>query len=269
MARLRAKDGCPWDKAQTHRSLLPFLIEEAYEVLETIEEHEGKKKCSRKFADKLKEELGDLLLQIFFHAQIAKENKLFGINDILKELINKIIRRHPHIFDKKHKKLKTPAQVRETWEEIKLKEKSARVSDKKSGKTRKSLLDGIPKQLPALLYAERLQGRAAEVGFDWDDIKDVIKKMKEEEKEFQESFQKNDKKAVKEELGDMLFALANLCRFADINAEEALRLANKKFEKRFKHIEDSAERENKKLREMSLAEMDKLWNEAKDKGIKA
>jgi len=251
MTLLRGVNGCPWDKAQTHKTLLPFLIEEAYEVLETIE--------NKKYSH-LKEELGDLLLQIFFHAQIAKEKKLFDIDDVLRELIEKIKRRHPHIFDKKHKKLKTPAEVRKTWEEIKLEEK------KNSPQKRISLLDGIPKYLPALLYAERLQARASEVGFDWEKIEDVIDKMKEEEVELLESFRKNNKKEIKEEVGDLFFALVNVCRFTKINAEEALRAANKKFEYRFKKIEDAARKKKISLKTMTLDEMEEVWNKAKKKG---
>ncbi|MFH1452540.1 MAG: nucleoside triphosphate pyrophosphohydrolase [Armatimonadota bacterium] len=245
MARLRAPDGCPWDKAQTHKSLLPFLIEEACEVRETIRK--------RKY-DHLKEELGDLLLQIFFHAQIAKEKKLFDMDGVIDELMDKIVKRHPHIFDKSHKKLKTPEQVRRTWEEIKVKEKN-----------RVSILEGIPKSLPSLLYAQRLQNRASEVGFDWENIDDVIAKMKEEEEELLLSYREKDKKAMKEEIGDLFFALVNVCRFINIDAEEALDLANKKFEKRFKYIEKHAKKEKRNLKEMTLDEMELLWNKAKNR----
>lgn len=243
MAQLRGRGGCPWDKAQTHKTLLPFLIEEAYEVKETI--------LGKKYED-LKEELGDLLLQIFFHAEIAKEKKLFDIEDVLSELMAKIKKRHPHIFDKKHKKLKTPEDVRKTWEEIKLKEKR-----------RTSLLDGIPKSLPALLYAQRLQARASEVGFDWETLKDVIKKMEEEEEEFLASYERGSKKEMLEELGDLFFALVNVCRFVKADAEDVLRAANKKFERRFKEIEKHARKKKTRLKDMTLDEMETVWNKAK------
>lgn len=267
MAQLRGDKGCPWDKAQNHLSLTPFLIEEAYEVLESIENKSPNKLC---------EELGDLLLQILFHAQIAKEEGLFDIEDVLLNLMKKIKRRHPHIFKKKKLYL-TPEEVLKTWEDIKLKERS-------SSGGRKSLLDGIPKALPALLAAHRVQSRAAEVGFDWSNTKDVIEKVKEELNEFlcarktlttESRPPQADKPAArgkqkfflktKEELGDILFSLVNLARFIKVDPEDALRETIKKFAKRFKYIEKMSRSKKKPLKNMSLEEMEGYWKQSKRK----
>lgn len=246
MAKLRGDKGCPWDKAQSHLSLTPFLIEETYEVLESIEDKNSQKLC---------DELGDLLLQILFHSQIAKEEGLFDVNDVLSNLIKKIKRRHPHIFEKGKSAL-TPEEVLKNWEEIKLKEKGA--ISKKS-----SLMDGIPSGLPALLAAHRVQSRAVEVGFDWENTTQVIEKVQEELNEFLLSCQQKDVSRSKEELGDILFSLVNLARFLEINPEEALRKTIKKFVQRFKYIEKMSREKQKSLKEMSLREMDKHWEEAK------
>ncbi|MBI2252516.1 MAG: nucleoside triphosphate pyrophosphohydrolase [Armatimonadetes bacterium] len=244
MQILRSRSGCPWDKEQTHKSLAPFLIEEAYEALETIEEEDYKK---------LKEELGDLLLQVIFHAQIAKEKKIFNIEDIVQGLIKKLKNRHPHVF--KNKKVATKEEVLEGWEKIKLKE---------GERKRKSLMDGIPINLPALLAAERAQNRAKEVGFDWREAEEVILKVKEESQELLDAYKKDlNQIKIKEEFGDLLFSLVNLSRFFKINAEESLRYTIKKFIKRFKYIEKMGQKRGHSLKKMSLNEMEKYYNKAK------
>lgn len=243
MERLRAPSGCPWDRKQCHLSLTPFLIEEAYEVLECIENSED---------EKLKEELGDLLLQIIFHAQIASERNKFDIFDIIQGLNEKLKRRHPHIFS--DKKAENAEDVIQLWEEIKLQEK---------GGQRKSLLDGIPDALPSLLRSERIQGRAAEVGFDWDNIPDTLKKAKEELCELEAAYISGEKKLIEDELGDVLFAIVNVSRKLEINSEGALRGTIRKFIRRFQFIEDEAKKQNINLKDMSLKEMDVLWENAK------
>lgn len=248
MEKLRGKNGCSWDKEQTHHSLTPYLIEESYEVLEAIEEKKTNRLC---------EELGDLLLQVIFHAQIAQESGKFDINDVLEGIILKIKRRHPHVF--MGKKIKTSAGVIKEWEKIKLEEKGIF--------QRYSLMDGIPNSLPSLLAAERIQMRAAEVGFDWPDVRGVLEKIIEEAGELSESFKRKDILKIKEELGDLLFALVNFARFSKINADEALRMTIKKFVQRFKYMEEVSGG-GEKLSKMELEEMDKFWEEAKRHKIK-
>jgi tetrapyrrole methylase family protein / MazG family protein len=239
MARLRAQ--CPWDKEQTHRSLMPYLIEEAYEVIDTIEAEDKVK---------LKEELGDLLLQIVFHAAIATENHEFDFDDIVEGITAKLIRRHPHVFGEA--KINTAEEVVHQWEAIKL----------NGEKHRSSLMDGMPKNLPALLLAQRVQSRAGEVGFDWKDISGPLSKLKEEIDELQEEINKADQNKIEEELGDLFFAMVNVTRWANCNAEEVLRQAVKKFITRFKYVEAKGDFS-------SLEIMDKHWEEAKKKGQEA
>lgn len=241
MEKLRSPKGCPWDKAQKREDLKPYLLEETYEVLDAID---------KKSDEKLKEELGDLLLQIVFHAQISKEEKKFDIDDVCKEINEKLIRRHPHVFS--NIKAKTPDVVLKNWEKI-----------KKSEKRGKSVLEGIPKVLPALLKAYRLQEKAGRVGFDWEETKQVEKKVREELKELKEAIREKKKQKIREELGDLLFAIVNLSRFLKIDPEDALQNANEKFIRRFKAIEKKASTKGKDLHGMTLAEMDALWEEAK------
>jgi len=238
MATLRQK--CPWDKKQDHESLRQYLIEETYEVIDSIEE---------KNDEHLKEELGDLLLQIVFHAEIAKENRKFEIKDIIKTISDKLIRRHPHVF--KDLKLETPEEVVTNWEIIK----------KNEGK--KSTLDGMPRALPALLKAHRIQEKAASVGFDWELTDDIFKKIEEEINELKESVRKKGIKEIEEETGDLLFSIVNISRRLKINPEDALRKTNKKFINRFKYIEKKITEQKKKMENVSLEEMDKYWEEAK------
>lgn len=245
MAALRSESGCPWDKEQTRQSLTPFLVEETYEVLDAIERNDPVQ---------IKEELGDLLFQIIFHCQVAKESAEFDISDVVDSISRKMIHRHPHVFGEE--KFETSEEVLKQWEERK----------KEEGKQRDSILEGIPKQMPSLLRAHRIQSRAARVGFDWEKREDVIKKLDEEIAEFKEALNSEDQAAMQDELGDVFFSLVNIARFIGVNPEEALRRTISKFIHRFRHIEMRAADMGKKLSEMSLQEMDSLWNEAKNKG---
>ena len=244
MEKLRSPEGCPWDKEQTTASLKPYLIEEAYEVLEAIDSGSP---------HKLKEELGDLLLQVVFHSQIASEEGKFTIDDVLKTLNEKLVRRHPHVFD--DLKLSTPKEVLANWETIKKNEKN---SDGKA-----SVLEGLPRSLPSLLFAFTLQKRVARVGFDWENVEGAQDKLLEEIKEFEQSVAKMNPVDMEEELGDILFSIVNVARFYGLHPEEALKKTCMKFIKRFQYIEEKAGEEGKELEGMSLEEMDKFWNEAK------
>jgi len=241
MKKLRSEKGCPWDRAQTHRSLLPYLIEEAYEVLDSVEKRDD---------SKLKEELGDLLLQIIFHAEIAREEKKFDIYEVVDGLSAKLIQRHPHVF-KKRKKL-SPEQVIKNWEHIKL-----ATSDNKS------VLSGIPINLPSLLKAFRVGEKVGRYGFDWQRKEDIFPKLKEELKEFQKAYSSKSKKRVEEELGDIFFTLVNFSRHLKINPEFALRKTVEKFIKRFNFIENELSRDKKSLKKTSLKELDYLWEKSK------
>jgi tetrapyrrole methylase family protein/MazG family protein len=245
MQRLRAKNGCPWDRKQTHKTLRPFLLEETHEVLEAIESRNPKK---------LKDELGDLLFQVIFHAQLAAEAGQYDIYDVIQGSLEKMRRRHPHIFG--GKSLRTSKQVLENWEEIKKRER---------GGSGKSLLAGVPRTLPALIRAHRVQAKAARVGFTWSHVNDAAKKLNEELAELEETLRSRRLTHITEELGDTLFALVNLARFTGANPEDALHLAVGKFIKRFGHIEKTAIRQKKELSQYSLEELVSLWNEAKQK----
>lgn len=243
MKELRNK--CPWDKAQTRESLKPYIIEEAYEVISAIEE---------KNVDKLKEELGDLLLQIVFQCEIASENKEFTVYEVINDLCAKLIRRHPHVFG--NTKVNGKEEVLENWEKIKAKENVNR-----------SILDGVPENLPALLAAYRLQEKASRVGFDWNNVQDVLKKVKEELHELEEAINRKDRSDLERELGDLLFAIANLARFLEIDPESALRMCNKRFKNRFKYIEEGLKQRGISWENATLEIMDILWEEAKNKGF--
>ncbi|MGO0058529.1 nucleoside triphosphate pyrophosphohydrolase [Brevibacillus fluminis] len=244
VAILRSPEGCPWDREQTHQSLRKNLIEESFEVLEAIDEDDPDGMC---------EELGDLLLQVLLHSQIAVENGDFSIDDVILGLNEKLIRRHPHVFGERHADDANEAFA--TWQEVKAAEKAAKGIDPQE----LSQLHGIPRELPALMYAYKLQKKAAEVGFDWDNVADVEKKIEEEYEEV--------KQATAEErageLGDLLFAVVNLARFYKIDPEEALRLTNRKFTRRFQYIEKKLKETGKTFSESSLPELDKWWDEAK------
>jgi len=255
LARLRShRGGCPWDLKQTPTSLKPFLIEEVYEVIEAIES---------KSNARMIEELGDLLYQVLFHAQIAKERGRFTIQDVLKATADKMVRRHPHVFGSgAHRRWaglvrrrRTAEDVLVRWEELK--------ADEKGNRHRTSVLDGIPKQLPALLRAQQLQARAARVGFDWTAVEPVLEKVREEFREFEKARRSRLKIRMTEELGDVLFALVNLARFLKINAEDVLRKTSQRFIQRFRYIERAAAKKGRPVQDLSLSEMNRLWEEAK------
>ena len=240
MRRLR-KD-CPWDAKQTHQSLKPYLLEETYEVLETIDQGQY---------DKLAEEFGDLLLQVVFHSQLGDEEKRFDFQQVVTHISRKLIRRHPHVFGDKD--LKDAKEVQENWEQSKVKDEA-----------RTSLLSGIPKAAPALMQAQRLQEKAATVGFEWESIEPVYEKVKEEWDELQSAIKQGNQKEIENEFGDLLFALVNLGRFLHVNAEDALRKTNQKFIRRFEHIERQYDNDVDAMKRASLSELDRHWEQAKD-----
>jgi MazG family protein len=239
---LRGPDGCMWDKKQTHESLIPYFLEEMYEVIDSIQE---------KNAEKLKEELGDLLLHIVFQSQLGEEEGKFTLADSIDYINEKLVRRHPHVFD--NVEVEDIGEIRKNWEDIKLNE------------GRKSLMEGVPKTLPALLQARRVQERASEVGFDWEHIENVWDKISEELEELKKAIESRENDNIKNEVGDILFTMANLSRFLNINPEEALRETVRKFIRRFSYIKNELEKEGKSFSDVSLSEMDDLWNEIKDK----
>ncbi len=245
MEKLRSPEGCPWDRKQTHESLLPYLLEETYEVVDAVKKGND---------EELKEELGDLLLQVVFHSQIAKERGAFDIKDVVDAISKKLIHRHPHVFGDRED-IKTAEDVNREWERLKEKE----------GKKKESFLDGIPESMPALERAYKLQKRAAKVGFDWENFDGIKKKLIEELSEIEAELKRGDREKLEEEVGDLLFMAVNLARFLGIHPEIALRKANEKFERRFHHIEERAKEMGKNLEEMTLDEMEALWQEAKGK----
>lgn len=265
MAALRAQNGCPWDRKQTHESLKPYLLEEAYEVIETIDQRDEQK---------LQEELGDVLLQVLFHSQIAAETGSFTVEDVIETLATKLIRRHPHVFGTSEQtgQASNSEQVLAQWEDIKRAEREA------AGNTQ-SALDGVPKTLPALLRAYQIQARAARVGFDWpqseDGLEQVLAKVAEEIGELREALaptqartesgsnRPDTSEEIESELGDLLFSLVNLARFLKANPEDALRRATNRFIDRFHLVEAQATEKGWSLTDMTLAEMDVLWEEAK------
>ncbi|MBX2989952.1 MAG: nucleoside triphosphate pyrophosphohydrolase [Bacteroidetes bacterium] len=240
----RLRDECPWDRQQTHQSIRHSLIEETYEVIEALDENN---------LDELKIELGDLLLHIVMHATIAEQGKEFSLKDVLEKISDKLVRRHPHVFGTRQ--ALDAREVKRNWERLKMAE------------GRSSLLDGVPKSLPALQRALRVQERAAKVGFDWKNEHDVWAKVREEGEELQEALKRRKRKKQEEEFGDYLFALVNYARFVGIEPETALRLTVEKFTKRFQYIERELKRMKKDIHDSTLEEMDGLWNEAKRKKL--
>tara|TARA_Y100001960_G_C14579325_1_gene779902 strand:- start:53 stop:808 length:756 start_codon:yes stop_codon:yes gene_type:complete len=236
---LRAPNGCDWDREQTHKSLIPYLLEETYEVIEAINENNY---------ESLKEELGDLLLHIIFQAELANEKNKFNIEDSIININKKLVDRHPHVFNDNKDELYTKGN----WELTKQKEKK-----------RTSVLEGVPKSLPKLLKARRIQEKAAVVGFDWDDLNQVIAKVEEELIELKEAIKIN--KGKEEELGDLLFAIVNLSRHLDIDPENSLHKAINKFSIRFNKIEKKLSIKNIKMESLTLEELDKFWNQVKEK----
>ena len=236
--RLRSEQGCPWDRQQTPASLIPYMLEETYEVIESIEAHDHQA---------LKEELGDVLLHIVFQSRIAEEQQQFTLADSIQTVVDKLIRRHPHVFG--DVRVQDTAEIRQRWESAKQREKG-----------RESLLDGVPRTLPALTRARRVQEKAAAVGFDWPEIAAVWAKVNEELEELRVAHAAADPEAIAEEFGDVLFSLVNLGRFLHLSAEDTLRQAIAKFEHRFRGIEQELARRGRRLDEASLAEMDAIWD---------
>ncbi|HIA31682.1 MAG TPA: nucleoside triphosphate pyrophosphohydrolase [Nitrospinaceae bacterium] len=243
---LMGEDGCPWDKVQTRESLKPYLVEETYEVLDALDANDP---------EKIKDELGDLLYQILFHSKISSLKGEFNFRDVIDNLSEKMVRRHPHVF--KEGELNTPDQVVKQWEEIKRNEKNQA--------NQKSILDNIPKNLPSLLRAQKLQKKAAKEGFDWDQISDVFDKLDEEIVEFKEAVLKKKSADIQNEIGDMIFVITNIAKCYKIDAEEALRSTNNKFIKRFQYIEQKIKAKGKTLKDSPLEEMERYWQEAKNK----
>ena len=250
MERLRSPDGCPWDREQTAASLSPYIIEEAYEVVAAIDSGDW---------DHIKEELGDLLFQVVFLSRLAEENSSFDISDVIKSSSEKMVRRHPHVFA--DEKADTSGEVLTRWAQIKEEEKKeGGVGDEE----RESALSGVPEHFPALLRAHKLTEKAARVGFDWENLEQVMDKVAEELAEFKEALENKDTAAMEDELGDLIFALVNVGRFIEVNPEEALRKTIGRFINRFQHIERSLASDGRELRSTSLGEMEKLWQEAKE-----
>ncbi len=241
LEKLRGPDGCDWDRVQTARSLIPYLLEETYEVIEAIEEAD---------TDHLKEELGDLALHLIFQAQIASEQNKFDIADALEHISTKLIRRHPQVFNPEDSN--SPEENGRRWESIKQAENK-----------RENFLDGVPKNLPALTRARRIQEKAANIGFDWKEIEPVWDKVHEELAELKEACAENDRDKMEDELGDVLFSLVNLGRFLELSSEEALRRTISKFESRFRGIERRLRAQGKSLKDSTLEEMDLLWEAEK------
>ena len=243
---LMGEDGCPWDKVQTRESLKPYLVEETYEVLDALDANDP---------EKIKDELGDLLYQILFHSKISSLKGEFNFRDVIDNLSEKMVRRHPHVFQEGE--LNTPDQVVKQWEEIKRNEKNQA--------NQKSILDNIPKNLPSLLRAQKLQKKTAKEGFDWDQINDVFDKLDEEIAEFKEAVLKKKSADIQNEIGDIIFVITNIAKCYKIDAEEALRSTNNKFIKRFQYIEQKIEAKGKTLKDSPLEEMERYWQEAKNK----
>ena len=275
MARLRSQEGCPWDQEQTHQSLRPYLLEEAYEVLEAIDAEDDEELCS---------ELGDVLLQVVFHAQVATERDSFTIDDVCAAIVDKLVRRHPHVFGDVD--VDDAEQVVVNWERIKRSERN--------GAEPGSTLDGVPRHLPALLRAQRIQDKASRVGFDWDHITGPLEKVAEEFEELRQEWKRHAESGKKQpsqneqpsqssiiegqsnqstisnqsiiiEYGDLLFALVNTARFLKVSPEDALRMAVDKFERRFRLVEKAFRDNGRDLDDASLEEMDRVWEEVKQR----
>jgi len=240
MEKLRQE--CPWDKKQTAESLRQYLLEETYEVIESIDNQDWQE---------LGKELGDLLLQIVFQSAIAEEKGSFTIENVIENINKKLVERHPHVFGEK--KVNSAVDVADNWEHIKM------ISE-----NRESLLTGIPKQAPALLFAQRMQEKASKVGFDWEKVESVVNKLDEEVEELKAALNEENKEIIQEEIGDTLFTLVNISRFLDLNAEDSLRLTNTKFKKRFQFIEKHFNNNIELMKKASLQELDELWEKAKN-----
>ena len=244
--KLRSENGCPWDREQTHQSLLPYLLEEANEVFDTIHKND---------MTHLKEELGDLILQVFLHAQIESEQNNYTIEDVLKDISDKLIRRHPHVFGTAE--ADNPEEVLILWDKMKAKEK------KDNNELSKSLLDKVPKHFYPLLKSFKYQKEAAKVGFDWDNYEGPLSKIKEEYEEIVTAIKGKDIEEIEHEIGDIIFAVVNLGKFFNIRADVALTTANNRFKKRFNYIEKKVSESGRKFDDFNLEELDKFWDEAK------
>ncbi len=244
MRKLRSKDGCPWDKEQSHESLKPHLVEETYEVIDAIDSGDP---------EKLKEELADLFFHIIFHCQIAKEKGEFDIGGVIALCLDKMTRRHPHVFG--DASATTPDEVLRQWEEIKKKEKGS--------EERKFIVDGLPKHLPALQKAQKLQKKVAKIGFDWTNIQDVIAKVDEELGEVKDAIRESKPENIEEEVGDLLFSVVNLARFLKLDTENVLHKTIYKFVARFRKVEMELASMGKDIEKCTLEEMDAVWNKVK------
>ncbi len=250
--QLRGDNGCPWDKEQTRETLKPMLIEEAYEVLHALDAGDP---------EELKEELGDLLFQVIFHARIAQEQGEFDMADVIDRSHEKMVRRHPHVFGDAD--LKSAVDVLKNWEDIKAAEKG--IQSSLHPESNKSLLDGIPSKLPALHRAYQITAKASRVGFDWPQLEDLLSKMGEEASELADAHSRHDSKKIIDEVGDMLFVAANIARFLGIDPETALQRSNDKFSRRFRYVESAIKEQGREIRNVSLSEMDALWEDAKNR----
>jgi MazG family protein len=259
MATLRGPNGCPWDKQQDFNSLKPMLVEEVYEVLEAVEE---------KNFDGLSEELGDLLLHVVFHAQLGKESGQFDINTVLSKISEKLVRRHPHVFG--NETASSPEEVIKNWEAIKAQEKAAKLKNRPP--EQRSLLEGIPSKLPAIHEAHQISSRAARVGFDWPDVDGIFEKLQEEIHELREVIAEGEdgdrRERLEDEIGDMLFVIVNIARYLKIDSESALKRANRKFKSRFQYMENELAKQGKTIDQVSLDEMEALWQKAKSEGVR-
>lgn len=244
VAKLRGPDGCPWDREQTPQSMIPYLLEEAYEVVETLEDGD---------IAELQKELGDLLLHIVMQAQMAEEENTFKLRDSIYSINEKLIRRHPHVFGDNNNESKRIEDARENWERV------------KKSEGRKSWIDGVPKNLSGLIRAQRIQEKASTVGFDWDDVAPALEKCHEEVDELLEVWKQGDHKRSQEEFGDVLFSMVNIGRLMKIDSETSMRLAVDKFDARFRALETVFEQENKNIETASLEEMDEVWDRIKHK----
>jgi len=251
VAKLRAPGGCPWDREQTHESLLPALIEEAYEVAGAVRANDNAN---------FREELGDLLLLIVMHAEIANESDRFDMNGVLKDVTEKLIRRHPHVFG--NSDARDSGAVLRQWESIKRAEKTGKPG-RKAGDADGHYLDDLPLALPALMRAQKAQSKVARVNFDWTEVRDVIAKVEEEIQELKQAVLDQDRKSIEDEVGDLLFAVVNLARKCKLDAESALQGATDKFVARFNRLEDELQRQGKRLGDADLIELDAIWNAVK------
>ncbi|MGH9792617.1 MAG: nucleoside triphosphate pyrophosphohydrolase, partial [Candidatus Acidiferrales bacterium] len=247
--RLLDPNGCPWDREQTHESLRTYLLEEAYEVLETIDAGDYAK---------LPDELGDLLLQVVFHAELARRAGRFDIGDVVERIHEKLVRRHPHVFGEV--RAETAGEVVKNWEQLKVEERKAEKGEHAAGV---SLLDDIPRSLPAAHEAYQLTRRASRIGFDWDDLEGLLDKLKEEAAELRSAMNEENAARREEEIGDLLFVAVNVARFLHVDPEIALKKANRKFQQRFRAMERQAARTGRKLADVPRDEMERLWNQAK------